>query len=117
MPPFLSSSVFASVANDGRIEIWDLKRDSLAPQLYQWDTDPKTGEEIKTPKTVVKFSKTSPVILAGSTDGKVCVYRTRGLEHGPVSDEDQMHRIMSAIAKEDFSSSKEKKEEEAAAAQ
>jgi len=26
-----TSSVFASVANDGRIEIWDLKRDSLAP--------------------------------------------------------------------------------------
>jgi len=112
-----TSSVFASVANDGRIEIWDLKRDSLAPQLFQWDQDPKTGEDITTPKTVVKFSKTSPVILAGSTDGKVCVYRTRGLEHGPVSDEDQMHRIMSAIAKEDFSSSKEKKEEEAAAAQ
>ena len=66
------------------------------------------------PKTVVKFSKTSPVLLAGSIDGKTCVYRSYGLEHGPVSDEDQMHRIMSAIAKEDFSTSnKDKKENEA----
>lgn len=110
-----TSSVFASVANDGRIEIWDLKRDSLAPQLYQWDKDPKTGEDVHTPKTVVKFSKSSPVIMAGTTNGKVCVYRSRGLEHATVSDEDQMHRVMSAIAKEDFSGSKEKKEEEAAA--
>jgi len=110
-----TSSVFASVADDGRIEIWDLKRDSLGPQLSKWDTE-ADGSEKKTPKTVVKFSKTSPVILSGSTDGKVDVYRTHGLEHGPVSDEDQMNRIMSAIAKEDFStSSKEKKEEEAAA--
>ena len=60
--------------------------------------------------------KTSPVILAGSTDGKVCVYRTRGLEHGPVSDEDQMHRIMSSIASDDFSAAEKAKEEEAAAA-
>ena len=101
------------MANDGRVEIWDLKRNSLGPQLEYKDKDPVTGQEITTPKTVVKFMKTSPVILAGSTDGKVCVYRTRGLEHGPVSDEDQMHRLMSAIAKDEPSS--KKKEEEAAA--
>jgi len=107
-----TSSVFASVANDGRIEIWDLSRDSLAPQLDQWDKDPVTGQDINTPKTVVRFMKTSPVILAGTTDGKVSVYRTRGLEHGPVSDEDQQYRIMSCIAKDDFT--KAKQEEEAA---
>jgi WD40 repeat protein len=107
--------VFASVANDGRIEIWDLKKNSLGPQLDHWDKTPE-GEIVTTPKTVVKFSKTSPVILAGAIDGRVCVYRTYGLEHGPVSDEDQMHRIMSSIAKEDFSSTnKEKKDGDAAA--
>ena len=108
-----TSSVFASVANDGRIEIWDLKRDSLGPQLYQWDKDAE-GNDIHVPKTVVKFSKTSPVILTGSVNGHVGVYRSYGMDHGPVSDEDQMNRIMSAIAKEDFSAAKEKKEEEAA---
>ena len=71
---------------------------------------------METPKTVVKFLKTSPVVLAGSTDGKVSVYRIRGLEHGPVSDEDQQHRIMSCTAKDDVAANKEKKEEEAAAA-
>ena len=40
------------------------------------------------PKTVVKFSTVSPVIMAGSLDGRVSVYRLSGLEHGPVSKED-----------------------------
>ena len=68
------------------------------------------------PKTVVEFSQTSPVILAGALDGRVCVYRTYGLEHGPVSDEDQQLRIMSCTAKDDVAANKEKKEEEAAQA-
>lgn len=88
-----TSSVFASVANDGRVEIWDLKKDSLAPQLTHYDRtvpppfDPKDDStKIKTPKTVVKFSRASPVVLTGSIDGQVGVYRTYGLDHGPVSD-------------------------------
>jgi len=107
-----TSSVFASVANDGRIEIWDLKENTLAPLLDHWDVSPE-GDKITIPKTVVKFSKTSPVILTGAIDGTVGVYRTYGLEHGPVLDRDQMNRIMSAIAKEDFSASKEDKKEDA----
>ena len=73
------------------------------------------GNKITVPKTVVEFSQTSPVILAGALDGRVCVYRTYGLEHGPVSDEDQVARIMSCITKEDFSTTKEKTEGEEAA--
>ena len=42
------------------------------------------------------------------------VYRTYGLEHGSVTDQEQMHRLMSAIAKEDFSSSSNKNKEEEA---
>ena len=81
------------MANDGRIEIWDLKKDSLGPQLTEWDrTTPgphapeDEASKIKTPKTVVKFSRASPVVLTGSIDGRVGVYRTYGLDHGPVSD-------------------------------
>ena len=32
-----TSSVFASVANDGRIEIWDLFKDNLSPLLTYFD--------------------------------------------------------------------------------
>jgi dynein intermediate chain 4, axonemal len=92
----MTSSVFASVAQDGRIEIWDLT-DHLTPKLANYHDKKEDGTDDTTPRTVVKFSETSPVLFTGKTDGTVHVYRTHGLEHGPVSDEDQMNRIMSAI--------------------
>lgn len=96
-----TSSVFASVANDGRIEVWDLKRDPLQPLLTHFDKDVE-GNEVKVPKTIVRFGKTSPVVLAGSLDGKVGVYRTVGLEHVQVSERDQIHRLLSAIKNDEF---------------
>merc|ERR1719443_145816 len=96
-----TSSVFASVANDGRIEIWDLKRDVLSPVLTWFDKDP-AGNELHIPKTAVRFSKNSPVVLAGTEDGKVGVYRTHGLEHVQVSERDQIHRLLSAITKDEY---------------
>jgi len=75
-----TSSVFASVANDGRVEIWDLFKDNLGPQLTHFDKNSE-GDPITIPKTVVRFSATSPVILTGNMKGQVDVYRANGLEH------------------------------------
>lgn len=89
------------MANDGRIEIWDLKRDVLSPVLTHFDKD-AGGNELHVPKTAVKFSRNSPVVLAGTEDGRVGVYRTHGLEHVQVSERDQIYRLMSAITKDEF---------------
>jgi len=105
-----TSSVFGSVANDGRIEIWDLKRDVLAPMLTHFDKDAQ-GNEIHIPKTAVRFSRNSPVVLAGTETGKVGVYRTIGLEHVQVSERDQINRLLSAITKDEYESSNQKSEE------
>ena len=71
-----------------------------------------SGNNISTPKTIVRFSNTSPVILSGNLNGEVDVYRTRGLEHVQVSDQDQQNRLMAAIKKEDFAQdNKDKKTE------
>jgi hypothetical protein len=72
--------VFASVANDGRVEIWDLAKDSISPQVCHFDKDAETGK-LHTPKTIVKFSRTLPVIFTGDTQGRVHAYRTYGLDH------------------------------------
>jgi len=80
-----TSSCFASVANDGRIEIWDLFIDNLGPVVTYFDKN-EDGTNNNTPKTIVRFSSTSPVILTGNLNGEVDVYRTRGLEHVQVSD-------------------------------
>lgn len=78
-----TSTTFASVADDGRLEIWDLTN-YLSPMVTHFDKD-KEGNDDHTPKTVVrftpKFSKMSPVIMTGNVKGEVDVYRTRGMEH------------------------------------
>lgn len=108
-----TSSVFASVANDGRIEIWDLHRDPLAPVLTHFDKD-VSGNDVNTPKTVVRFSRNSPVVLSGNDCGKVNVYRTFGLEHVQVSERDQINRLLGAITKDEFESGKGPEGEEEA---
>ena len=104
-----TSSAFASVANDGRIEIWDLYENILKPKKMWFDKD-ANGEEIHIPKTVVRFNDSiSPVLFTGNAKGQIGVYRSYGLEHVQVSEEDQRKRLMKAIKKDDFVESKDTK--------
>ena len=106
--------MFASVANDGRIEIWDLARSTLGPVVSHFDNK-EDGSEDKTARTVVRFTNKGKVLLTGNVNGKVDVYRTQGLEHGPVTEEEQIARINKALKKDDYSeqsSDKKKAEEE-----
>ena len=100
-----TSSVFASVADDGRIEIWDLFKNNLEPKLIWFDKiNKKTFSN--TPKTCVRWSRQSPVLATGNSKGVVDVYRTFGLEHAQVSQDDQIKRLLSSITTNDFSDSK-----------
>lgn len=110
--------MFASVANDGRIEIWDLK-EPLAPKQTWFDHDPKDvkrenlykGKEFA--KTVVRFNDSiSPVLFTGNIKGQIGVYRSYGLEHVKVSDEDQRKRLIDAIRGDTFTESKDSKKSE-----
>lgn len=75
-----NSTCFASVANDGRVEIWDLALNNLSPLVCHFDEDSE-GNKTGCPKTAVKFARGIPVLFTGDTQGKVHVYRTMGLEH------------------------------------
>jgi len=91
-----TSSRFASVANDGRIEVWDLFINPLAPLITHFDKDAE-GNIIKTPKTIVRFGPPGPssqIILSGNMNGEVDVYRSKGLEHVEVTDYDQHRRLL-----------------------
>ena len=81
-----TSSCFASVAKDGRIEVWDLALNELNPVITHFDKIPGTAgtddeKRDDTEKTIVRFSAKSPVLLTGNVKGQVDVYRTKGLEH------------------------------------
>jgi len=68
------------VAEDGRIELWDLKN-NIEPRLSWWDKQEGTNAPIKVAKTCVRWSRASPVIVTGNTQGVVDVYRHFGLQH------------------------------------
>lgn len=96
-----TSSVFVSVSNDGRIEIWDLFKNNLEPKLIWWDKiNKKTKSNVA--KTCVRWSRQSPVLVTGNVKGVVDVYRTFGLEHVQVSHNDQVQRLLDSIKKDDF---------------
>jgi len=89
-----------------------LKLDPLAPKLTHFDSDSE-GNDINVPKTVVRFSKKSPVLFTGNSIGQVGVYRTFGLEHGPVLERDQQERLISAITKDEFTETSQDKSKDA----
>tara|TARA_B110000285_G_C15121633_1_gene617543 strand:+ start:2347 stop:2613 length:267 start_codon:yes stop_codon:yes gene_type:complete len=68
---------------------------------------------ISTPKTIVRFGPEGPssqIILSGNSEGEIDVYRSKGLEHVEVTDDDQQKRLLNALNKDDFSAdTKDKK--------
>ena len=73
--PYIST-VFASVAKDGRLELWDLEHNTMDSCI---DLKPAQDEEWPS-KNVVKFSKENPVLYTGDAAGHLDVYRLYGYD-------------------------------------
>jgi WD40 repeat protein len=94
------STIFASVTDDGRIEIWDLMHSTLDPVISHFPTKsasqvPSTsgeGDPVELSHanlvneafacTKVTFAPTAPVIVVGDSTGEVSVYRVPTLIDG-----------------------------------
>lgn len=84
-----TSTVFGDVADDGRIEIWDLARSAIQPIIINIDDS--------APKKSIKFSDGGKIVAAGSADGTITIYRIYNMEHSPVSDEHQVKRLQGIL--------------------
>jgi len=93
-----TSTVFGDVADDGRIEIWDLARSAIQPIIINM--------EDKAPKKSIKFSDGGKIVAAGDSEGTIAVYRIYNMEHSPVSDEHQVKRLQGIIEQNSDISSK-----------
>jgi len=93
-----TSTVFGDVADDGRIEIWDLARSAIQPIIINM--------EDKAPKKSIKFSDAGKIVAAGDSDGCIAIYRIYNMEHSPVSDEHQVKRLQGIIQQNSDISSK-----------
>lgn len=70
--PF-NSTVFGSVARDGRVEVWDLSKNTLDP-LVKMDNSSKSYSS-------VLFGRNAPILLTGAADGSIDVHRINGIEN------------------------------------
>ena len=93
-----TSTVFGDVADDGRIEIWDLARSAIQPIIINIDD--------KAPRKSIKFSEGGKIVAAGDSEGCIAIYRIYNMEHSPVSDEHQVKRLQGIIQQNSDISSK-----------
>ena len=93
-----TSTVFGDVADDGRIEIWDLARSAIQPIIINM--------EDKASKKSIKFSEGGKIVAAGDSEGCIAIYRIYNMEHSPVSDEHQVKRLQGIIEQNSDISSK-----------
>lgn len=75
--PF-TSTIFGCVADDGRIEIWDLARKTIDPTII-WK--PEEPSKIGVPRKSIKFSRSSQVVASGDADFDIDVFRLYNLKH------------------------------------
>jgi WD40 repeat protein len=82
-----TSTIFGCVADDGRVEIWDMSRLTIDPTIYH-----KPEGYIPSKKSI-KFSNSSHVVATGNSDFDIEIFRIYNLDHVVVSDDDQKERL------------------------
>jgi len=85
------STVFGSVTGDGKLDIWDVEREILNPIISH-----NSGRKRL---STVLFGEESPVVITGSSDGNIDVYRLSHLEGGMLTDIEQATNLEHAIQK------------------
>jgi WD40 repeat protein len=71
----MCSTLFASVGKDGRLELWDLKKNNM---LDPFATNGPSEGEILPSKTMIRFCNSASVVITGDVAGSVNVYRYLG---------------------------------------
>uniref|UniRef100_A0A7S2RSJ4 Dynein axonemal intermediate chain 4 n=1 Tax=Mucochytrium quahogii TaxID=96639 RepID=A0A7S2RSJ4_9STRA len=122
------STVFGSVAGDGRIEIWDLSKSTLDPVITHFidkDTEQKlerkpslsavdpplppearrssVDDKIDTSKqffSSISFAYNAPIVVVGSSQGVVEVFRFRGLNRILYETDEEAAEILQHIVEQ-----------------
>jgi len=90
-----NSTSFAAAMDDGRVELWDLKRKPLDPIIVHYPRDLQGT----TRRTCVRFSSNSPVLIAGDDNGSVDVMRMYNCDVEMFSEAEQQERLRHVTTK------------------
>lgn len=85
-----NSTVFASTSTDGRVEVWDVEVNTMKPILTYSSPSVKFSSLL--------FGSASPVLVAGGSDGAVCVFRLEGIERPEEEFLDGRKRLSDALS-------------------
>eukprot|EP00743_Colponemidia_sp_Colp-15_P002272 GILK01002462.1.p1 GENE.GILK01002462.1~~GILK01002462.1.p1 ORF type:complete len:844 (-),score=167.91 GILK01002462.1:272-2803(-) len=99
------STMFGSVCDDGRIEIWDIAQNPLDPIIVHGAR--RKSEPLGTKRTVLRFSHNSPVVITGNNNGSVDVFRMKGVAEEVLTQEEQVKRLQEAMYPNDNSGKSE----------
>jgi dynein intermediate chain 4, axonemal len=84
-----SSTVFATATRGGSVEVWDFSHVALRPVA--------SYQEPGTPMTCVLFNPHNETMIAGTSDGRVLVFRVFGVDRRHESTEAQQACLMEAM--------------------
>jgi len=90
-----NSTSFAAAMDDGRVELWDLSEKPLDPIVVHY---PRASEPLRR-RTVVRFSPSSPVLIAGDDQGSVDVMRMYNTNQQYYSETEQQDRLTTVMEK------------------
>lgn len=85
------STVFSSVSDDGRIELWDLSDSNTKPIVT------RKSELRESPRTMVRFCKEFPVLVSGNAAGVVDVLRLKYPDKTLMTKEEQKKKLEKAV--------------------
>jgi WD40 repeat protein len=77
-----TSTIFGSVCDDGRVEIWDLARGTIDPIITMKTDEPGKANVAR---KSIKFSRSSQVVACGDSDFDIDVFRLYNLKHVEVN--------------------------------
>eukprot|EP01006_Ploeotia_vitrea_P013521 TRINITY_DN35324_c0_g1_i1.p1 TRINITY_DN35324_c0_g1~~TRINITY_DN35324_c0_g1_i1.p1 ORF type:complete len:549 (+),score=247.76 TRINITY_DN35324_c0_g1_i1:95-1648(+) len=94
----VNSCVFGTVSRDGRCEIWDLDQSPHDPVISHKVTRGFGPDKVEPKLSSVLFSPVAPVIMTGSEDGRIDVFRVNGVDLTTEwSRDEQVNRLDDAI--------------------
>jgi len=101
-----SSTIFSSVADDGRIEVWNLASSIHNPVITYKEATNQAS------RTMVRFCKEYPVLVSGNSSGVVDVFRLKNLEEKVMTVEEQKSRLEEALGRNKENAKDEEEDEE-----
>ena len=84
-----NSTVFGAVTSGGKVEVWDISTSILKPVLISIRGTASL--------TCLEFAQNAPIMVVGSSDGKVAVYRLQGIAGQDPDVKAQMKKLEEAM--------------------